>query len=213
MVDTVLYFEQASMGVRIVRSAKNRFGSVDEIGIFTMTAIGLEGVKDPASFFISERKESMLPPGIAYTAITEGTRTFLVEIQALVVEAKSGYSRVYSDRIDSSRVLRVCAILERHAGIRMTDKDIYVNVAGGIKVNEVSVIDRSDLSGKGELSEADHLGRQVRLAECRPQGKCQRKLHGDFVDLYASGNVDVDILIRHAYARMALQDCADTQDS
>ena len=98
MVDTVLYFEQASMGVRLIRAAKNRFGSVDEIGIFTMTAEGLEGVRDPASFFISERKEATLPPGIAYTAITEGTRTFLVELQALIVDAKSGYSRVYSDR-------------------------------------------------------------------------------------------------------------------
>lgn len=139
MVDTVLYFEQASMGVRLIRAAKNRFGSVDEIGIFTMTGEGLEGVKDPASFFISERQESTLPPGIAYTAITEGTRTFLVELQALIVDAKTGYSRVYSDKIDSSRVTRVCAILERHAGIRLADKDIYVNVAGGMKVNEVSV--------------------------------------------------------------------------
>lgn len=139
MVDTVLYFEQASMGVRLVRAAKNRFGSVDEIGIFTMTSSGLEGVKDPASFFISERKEENLPPGIAYTAITEGTRTFLVEIQALIVEAKSGYSRVYSDKIDSSRVTRVAAILERHGGVRLADKDIYVNVAGGMKVSEVSV--------------------------------------------------------------------------
>lgn len=139
MVDTVLYFEQASLGVRLIRAAKNRFGSVNEIGIFNMTAQGLEGVKDPASFFISERTGTTLPPGIAYTAITEGTRTFLVELQALIVDAKTGYSRVYSDKIDSSRVLRICAILERHAGIRLGDKDIYVNVAGGIKVSEVSV--------------------------------------------------------------------------
>ena len=139
MVDTVIYFEQASMGVRLVRAAKNRFGSVDEIGIFNMTSEGLEGVKDPSSFFISERQESELPPGIAYTAITEGSRTFIVEVQALVVDAKSGYSRVYSDKIDTSRVTRIAAILERHGAVKLGDKDIYVNVAGGVKVNEVSV--------------------------------------------------------------------------
>lgn len=139
MVDTVLYFEQASMGIRLIRAAKNRFGSVDEIGIFTMSDRGLEGVKDPSSFFISQREDDKLPPGIAFTAISEGSRTFLVEIQALVVEAKSGYTRVYSDKIESSRVTKVAAILERHANIRLGDKDIYVNVAGGVKVNEVAV--------------------------------------------------------------------------
>lgn len=139
MVDTVVYFEQASMGVRLVRAAKNRFGSVDEIGIFLMKENGLEGVKDPSSFFISERQDAVLPPGIAYTAVCEGSRTFLVEIQALIVDAKTGYSRVYSDKIESSRVLRIAAILERHGNIRLTDKDIYVNVAGGVKVEDVSV--------------------------------------------------------------------------
>lgn len=139
MVDTVLYFEEASMGVRLIRAEKNRFGSVDEIGIFLMTQTGLEPVKDPSSFFISQRTEPILPPGIAYTAIVEGSRSFVVEIQALVVEAKSGYSRVYSDKIDASRVQRVAAIMDRHASIRLSDKDIYVNVAGGVKVNDVSV--------------------------------------------------------------------------
>ena len=139
MVDTVLYFEESSSdGVRMIRAVKNRFGSVDELGIFLMGPKGLEGVKDPASFFISERKDSILPPGIAYTAISEGTRTFMVEIQALVTDAKTGYTHVYSDKIDSSRVQRVAAILERHANIHLSDKDIYVNVAGGMKVNDVS---------------------------------------------------------------------------
>lgn len=179
MVDTVLYFEQAAMGVRLVRAAKNRFGSVDEIGIFTMSAAGLEGVKDPASFFISERKESTLPPGISYTAITEGTRTFLVEIQALIVEAKSGYSRVYSDRIDSSRVLRVCAILERHAGIRLTDKDIYVNVAGGIKVNEVSVELSLALALWSAYSETNLPSKMVSFGELSLAGEVRPVNYGD----------------------------------
>ena len=138
MVDTVVYFESAATGVRFLRSIKNRFGSVDEIGIFTMSEKGLEGVKDPTSFFISQREGKVIPPGIAYTAVVEGSRTFLVEIQALVVDAKTGYGRVYSDKIDSSRVQRIAAILEKHASVRLVDKDIYVNVAGGVKVNEVS---------------------------------------------------------------------------
>ena len=104
-----------------------------------MDSDGLKAVKDPTEFFISSRGEENLPPGIAYTAVVEGSRTFLVEIQALTVPAKSGLSRVYSDRIDSARINRVAAILERHAGVRLSDQDIYVNVAGGMKINEVSI--------------------------------------------------------------------------
>ena len=139
IVDTVLYFEQTGTGVRIVRAVKNRFGSVDEIGIFLMTERGLVSVPDPAGFFISERTEGILPAGIAFTAVVEGSRTFLVEIQALVIPAKSGYSRVYCERIDAARVTRVAAVLERHAQLSLSDKDIYVNVAGGIRLSEVSI--------------------------------------------------------------------------
>lgn len=80
-----------------------------------------------------------MPPGVAYTAVAEGTRSFLVEVQALTVPAKSGFSRIYSDRIDSARVTRIAAVLERHAGLRLSDQDIYVNVGGGMKVGEVAV--------------------------------------------------------------------------
>ena len=138
LVDTVLYFESAQTGVRILRSIKNRFGSVDEIGIFSMDADGLSPVKDPSLFFISDRREDGLPSGIAYTAVAEGTRTFLVEIQALTVPCKGGSPRIYSDRIDTARVNRVAAILERHAGLVLSDCDTYINVAGGIRINEVS---------------------------------------------------------------------------
>jgi len=139
LVDTVLYFESSDNGVRFLRAAKNRFGSVDEIGIFQMEEEGLKPVKDPSEFFISSRKENDMPTGIAYTAVVEGSRTFLVEIQALTVPAKSGFSRVYSDRVDTARVNRVSAILERHAGLHLSDQDIYINVAGGMKINEVSI--------------------------------------------------------------------------
>lgn len=139
LVDTVLYFESSDNGVRFLRAAKNRFGSVDEIGIFQMEEEGLKAVKDPSEFFISNRKDSEMPAGIAYTAVVEGSRTFLVEIQALTIPAKSGFSRVYSDRVDTARVNRIAAILERHAGLHLSDQDIYVNIAGGMKINEVSI--------------------------------------------------------------------------
>lgn len=139
LVDTVLYFEQVSSGVRLVRAMKNRFGSVDEIGIFSMSEKGLTPVANPSSFFITDRTGSALPPGISYTPVIEGSRTFLVEIQALTTSAKNGFSRIYSDRIDTARVTRVAAILERHASVRLSDQDIYVNVAGGMKLSEVSI--------------------------------------------------------------------------
>ena len=138
MVDTVLYFEQSGSDVRFLRAIKNRFGAVDEIGIFEMTATGLRQIADPNSLFVVQR-EGEIPPGIAAAAIYEGTRSFIVEIQALTVAAKGGISRVFSDRIDTSRVARVAAVLEKHVGISFSDQDIYVNVAGGIKIGEVGV--------------------------------------------------------------------------
>ncbi len=139
MVDTVLYFESAETGLRLLRASKNRFGSVDEIGLFTMDGTGLHGVKDPASVFVSLRGNGSLPSGVAFTPVVEGSRTFIVEIQTLVVPAKGSLQRIYSDRIDSARVSRVAAILERHAGLVLSDQDIYVNVGGGMKLSEVSI--------------------------------------------------------------------------
>ncbi|MDR0562416.1 MAG: DNA repair protein RadA [Spirochaetaceae bacterium] len=138
MVDTVLYFEQTDGDSRFLRAAKNRFGSVDEIGIFMMGEQGLTMVEDPSLLFLVAR-EGDLPPGVATAATLEGTRTLLVEIQALTVPAKGAMSRVFSDRIDSARVSRVAAILEKHLNLRLSDQDIYVNVAGGIRITEVGL--------------------------------------------------------------------------
>jgi DNA repair protein RadA/Sms len=138
MVDTVLYFEQNEGDSRFLRAAKNRFGSVDEIGIFTMGEKGLSAVEDTSLLFLV-RREGDLPAGVATAAVLEGTRTLLVEIQALTVPAKGAMSRVFSDRIDSARVSRVAAALEKHLGLRLSDQDLYVNVAGGIRISEVGV--------------------------------------------------------------------------
>ncbi len=139
MVDTVLYFESAENGIRLLRASKSRFGSVDELGLFEMTATGLRGVKDPSLIFLSTRENDEVPPGIVFTPVVEGSRTFIVEIQALLVEARGGYQRIYSDKVDTNRINRVEAILARHAGLDLSNQDIYVNVAGGVKLTEASI--------------------------------------------------------------------------
>jgi DNA repair protein RadA/Sms len=142
MVDTVLYFEQndktGTADCRFLRAVKNRFGSIDEIGIFTMGEQGLSPVEDTGRMFLV-RREGELPPGVATAAVLEGSRTILVEIQALTIPAKGTISRVFSDKIDSGRVSRISAALEKHLGLRLSDQDLYVNAAGGIRVTEVGV--------------------------------------------------------------------------
>ena len=146
LVDTVLYFEEndktsglcGGRDCRFLRAAKNRFGSVDEIGIFTMGEKGLVPVEDTGTLFLV-RREGEFPAGVATAAVLEGSRTILVEIQALTIPAKGAVSRVFSDKIDSGRVSRVSAALEKHLGLRLSDQDLYVNVAGGIRITEVGV--------------------------------------------------------------------------
>ncbi|MCL2764451.1 MAG: DNA repair protein RadA [Treponema sp.] len=152
MVDTVLYFEQndktsslsGTADCRFLRASKNRFGSTDEIGIFTMGEKGLSPVEDTGSMFLV-RREGELPPGVAIAAVLEGSRTIMVEIQALCIPAKGTISRVFSDKIDSGRVSRISAALEKHLGLqgkpglRLSDQDLYINAAGGIRITEVGV--------------------------------------------------------------------------
>jgi DNA repair protein RadA/Sms len=146
MVDTVLYFEQndktsgmsGTVDCRFLRAVKNRFGSIDEIGIFTMGERGLSPVEDTGRLFLV-RRDGELPAGVAAAAVLEGTRTILVEIQALTIPAKGTISRVFSDRIDSGRVSRISAALEKHLGLRLSDQDLYINAAGGIRITEVGV--------------------------------------------------------------------------
>ncbi|MCR5289891.1 MAG: DNA repair protein RadA [Treponema sp.] len=138
MVDTVISFERTENEVRFLRAQKNRFGSVDELGIFAMEDKGLVPVPDPGSLFLTHRQTTQ-PAGVACTAVFEGTRAFLVEIQALTVPAKASLSRVYSDKIDSGRISRIAAILEKRIGLRFSDQDIYINVAGGVRLSESSI--------------------------------------------------------------------------
>ncbi|MFW5801777.1 MAG: DNA repair protein RadA [Spirochaeta sp.] len=138
MVDAVLYFEQSEHDLRFLRVPKNRFGTTDEIGLFSMGADGLTSVSDPTGLFFVQR-EDPLPAGITTTPVYEGSRVLMVEIQALTVPAAGGSARTYSDRIDPRRVSRIAAVLEKHLGLRFSDQDIYINVAGGIRISEVAV--------------------------------------------------------------------------
>ena len=138
MVDTVISFEKNNDEIRFLHAQKNRFGAVDEIGIFSMTGEGLVTVFDPSSIFLT-RRMSPLPAGVVCTPVFEGSRVFLVEIQTLTVSAKASISRIYSEKIDSGRVARIAAVIEKRCGLVFSDQDIYVNVAGGIRLTESSI--------------------------------------------------------------------------
>jgi DNA repair protein RadA/Sms len=135
LVDAVLAFEQAEGDLRALRASKNRFGSTDELGLYRMGSTGLEEISDPTGILLI-RREGGLPPGVAVAIVHEGSRILLVEVQALTVPAKAGVTRVYSERIDSARVARIAAVIEKQTGVRLSDQDLYVNVAGGVRLTE-----------------------------------------------------------------------------
>ncbi len=139
LVDAVLGFEQGEGDMRVLRASKNRFGSAEEVGLFRMGEKGLEEVTDPSGLFLVRRDSRNMPVGTAVAPVHEGSRVLLVEIQALTVPAKAGLTRVYSERIEAGRVSRIAAILEKHTGLRFSDQDIYVNVAGGMRIAEPGI--------------------------------------------------------------------------
>ena len=135
MVDAVLYFEgEGGHHFRILRAVKNRFGPTDEIGVFEMTGAGLTEVANPSELFLGERNAAT--PGAAVFAGMEGTRPLLVEIQALVAPTTLGTPRRAVIGWDSSRLAMVLAVLEAHCGVRLGDCDVYLNVAGGLRIAE-----------------------------------------------------------------------------
>ncbi len=138
MVDTVLYFEGERGHIfRILRAVKNRFGPTDEIGVFEMTGKGLSEVTNPSELFLSDRDETS--PGSAVYAGIEGTRPLLVEIQALAVSSPLGTPRRAVIGWDSSRLAMILAVLEAHCQLSFAGIDVYLNVAGGLKLHEPAV--------------------------------------------------------------------------
>ncbi|HTQ84555.1 MAG TPA: DNA repair protein RadA [Pseudolabrys sp.] len=135
MVDAVLSFEgEGSHQFRILRAVKNRFGPTDEIGVFEMTGSGLRQIANPSELFLSER--DLGQPGTAVFAGIEGTRPLLVEIQALVAPSSLGTPRRAVVGWDPSRLSMVLAVLEAHCGVRLGGHDVYLNVAGGLRIQE-----------------------------------------------------------------------------
>ncbi len=135
LVDTVLYLEgDASQYFRLLKTVKNRFGSTNEIGVFEMTGAGLIEVKNPSELFLSSENEHAA--GTATTAVVEGSRAFLVPIQALTSKTYFGYPQRKSIGIDANRLGLLVAVLSKRLGVNLGDQDIHVNVVGGLKITE-----------------------------------------------------------------------------
>jgi DNA repair protein RadA/Sms len=135
MVDTVLYFEgDTHSSFRLVRAFKNRFGAVNELGVFAMTERGLRGVSNPSALFLSQHGQQV--PGSVVLVTQEGTRPLLVEIQALVDAAHSPNPRRLSVGLEQNRLAMLLAVLHRHAGVVCFDQDVFVNAVGGVKIVE-----------------------------------------------------------------------------
>lgn len=138
MVDTVLYFEgDRFQAHRILRAVKNRFGSTDELGIFEMSETGLREIEGASELLLSERPTHS--PGSVVAPVIEGTRPLLVEVQALVAPSYLASPRRVTTGVDHNRTAMILAVLEKRAGLRMGDKDVYVNVAGGLKLVEPAI--------------------------------------------------------------------------
>ena len=135
MVDTVLYFEgDSSTRYRVIRAVKNRFGAVNELGIFAMTDEGLKQVSNPSAIFLTHHDKPV--SGSIIMVSREGTRPFLVEIQALVTESHAGHPKRISVGLEANRLAMLLAILQRHGGIPLYDQDVFVNAVGGVHIAE-----------------------------------------------------------------------------
>ncbi len=180
MVDTVLYFEgDTHSSFRLVRAIKNRFGAVNEIGVFAMTEKGLKGVSNPSAIFLSQHAEPV--PGSCVMVTLEGTRPLLVEIQALV-DSGGPSPRRLSVGLDRDRLAMLLAVLHRHAGVACMDQDVFVNAVGGVRISEpaadlaVLLAITSSLRGK-PLPKGFFAFGEVGLAgEVRPAPRGQERL-------------------------------------
>ena len=138
MVDTVLFLEgERFTRTRVLRSLKNRFGPIDEVGIFSMEEEGLVEEKNPEGMFVSEKKEAV--PGSVLVSTLEGSRAFLIEIQALVVFSKFPMPKRVASGVDQKRLELLLAVLQKHARLPLESMDVFVNVAGGLKITDPAV--------------------------------------------------------------------------
>jgi DNA repair protein RadA/Sms len=137
MVDTVLYFEgESGSRLRVIRAIKNRFGTINELGVFAMSERGLKPVSNPSALFLTRHGRAA---GAAVTVMQEGTRPLLVEVQALVEESALAQPRRVAVGFDGNRLNLLLAVLHRHGGVRLYGQDVFVNVVGGLRLTETAV--------------------------------------------------------------------------
>ena len=180
MVDTVLYFEgDTHSSFRLVRAIKNRFGAVNEIGVFAMTERGLKGVANPSAIFLSQHSEPV--PGSCVLVTLEGTRPLLVEIQALV-DGGGPSPRRLSVGLECDRLAMLLAVLHRHAGVACADQDVFVNAVGGVRISEpaadlaVMLSITSSLRGRALPKGFIAFGEVGLAGEVRPAPRGQERL-------------------------------------
>jgi len=180
MVDTVLYFEgDTHSAFRLIRAIKNRFGAVNEIGVFAMTERGLKGVSNPSAIFLSQHAQPV--PGSCVLVTLEGTRPMLVEIQALV-DGGGPSPRRLSVGLERDRLAMLLAVLHRHAGVACGDQDVFVNAVGGVRISEpaadlaVMLAITSSLRGKPLPKGFIAFGEVGLAGEVRPAPRGQERL-------------------------------------
>ncbi len=181
IVDTVLYFEgDPHSSFRLIRAVKNRFGAVNELGVFAMTEKGLRGVSNPSALFLSQHARPV--PGSCVLATLEGTRPLLVEIQALVDPAHTPNARRLSVGLEANRLAMLLAVLHRHAGIATWEQDVFVNAVGGVRIGEpaadlaVCLAVVSSLTDKAIASKVAAFGEIGLAGEVRPAVRGQERL-------------------------------------
>lgn len=181
MVDTVIQFEgESNYSFRILRAQKNRFGSTNEIGVFEMHEDGLREVKNPSELFLSEREKQT--PGSVVTSSIEGTRPILLEVQALVTPSNYGYPQRVSNGFDQRRLSILLAVLEKRANVRVSATNVFVNIAGGIRITEpaadlaVCVAIASSLTEKVVDNQAIILGEVGLGGEIRSVGHIDKRI-------------------------------------
>src|SRR6202012_3451872 len=181
IVDTVLYFEgDTHSSYRLVRAIKNRFGAVNELGVFAMTERGLRGVANPSALFLSQHEHEV--PGSCVLVTQEGTRPLLVEIQALVDDSHAPNARRLSVGLEQARLAMLLAVLHRHVGVACYDQDVFINAVGGVKITEpaadlaVLLAIMSSLKGKPLPKGLVVFGEVGLAGEIRPAPRGQERL-------------------------------------
>ena len=181
IVDTVLYFEgESTLDHRVLRATKNRFGSVDEIGVFRMTERGLEVVSNPSELFLGDRHSAA--SGSAVTALLEGTRPVLIEVQALAAKAGFGTPQRVAAGFDARRLALLLAVLEKRAGLGFGQLDVFLNVVGGVRLQEpagelaVAAALASSVYDRPTPSDAVFIGELGLGGEIRPVSQVERRI-------------------------------------